>query len=150
MKNSKIIILITLISFFTFSSCRTVKQKTSTQESMIQKQYTETQSRQAAVSQWWDSTGRYWSFNSDSAFYYHPDSGLYAGSGTLSVSENKITLQTQNTVVDGVHTEATIEEKLSLWQTYYRRIKDSKWTVVLVMGLLLFGLLLLNRYRGKM
>ncbi|MFD2556015.1 hypothetical protein [Sphingobacterium tabacisoli] len=36
-----------------------------------------------------DSTSHYWSFSSDSSFYFHPDDGLWGQSGTLHYIEQK-------------------------------------------------------------
>lgn len=138
MKNS---IIITLVTLFTFSSCRTLKEKTEQQQSMLQKKYTETQSRQAAMSQWWDSTGRYWSFITDSAFYYHPDSGLYAARGIMSMSESNLQVERQELLLDSIHTVATQKESYSSWRTYYRRLTDSKWAIFIIIALLLGFLL---------
>ena len=147
MKNSKIIILITLISFFTFSSCRTLKEKAEQQQSMVQKHYTETQSRQAAMSQWWDSTGRYWYFTTDSAFYYHPDSGLYAAQGMLSMSESNLQVQRQELLLDSIYTVTAQQESYNVWKTYYRRVTDSMWTILLVVVVLLGCSFLFKRIR---
>lgn len=35
-----------------------------------------------------DSTGRYWQYSGDTSFYYHPDSGFYAHSGTFQLYES--------------------------------------------------------------
>lgn len=137
MKNSVIITLMTLFTLFTFCSCRTRKEKTEQQQSMFQKKYTETQSRKAAMSQWWDSTGRYWSFITDSAFYYHPDSGLYAARGIISMSESNLQVERQELLLDSIHTVVTQQESYSSWRTYYRRLRDSKWAILIITVLLI-------------
>lgn len=66
--------------------CRTIRDRHTTME-----HYTGYQSQQSAV--YWshyDSTARYWRFQSDSPFYYHPDAGLYGNGGWLSVSERQL------------------------------------------------------------
>ncbi|MBL1411238.1 hypothetical protein [Sphingobacterium faecale] len=147
MKNITIILPISLLVISTFSNCRTVKEKTSLQESMIQHQYTGTQSRQATYSHQWDSTGRRWFFSTDSVFYYHPDSGLYAKQGILSIRENNLNVQMQHAVVDSTRIETTTEETLSLWKTYYRKVKDSRWTLIIAGVLLLGGVYCWLKYR---
>ncbi|MFD2557180.1 hypothetical protein [Sphingobacterium tabacisoli] len=139
--------IITFSILFTFSSCRTLKQKTFEQESMIQKQYTGVQSRQAAMSEWWDSTGRYWFFSTDSAFYYHPDSGLYATQGMLSMSESNLQVHRQELLLDSIHTVTAQQESYNVWKTYYRRVTDSRWTILLVVVVLLGCGFLFKRIR---
>ncbi|MDR2285097.1 MAG: hypothetical protein LBE37_17925 [Sphingobacterium sp.] len=116
---------------------------------MVQKHYTETQSRQVAMSQWWDSTGRYWHFTTDSAFYYHPDSGLYAARGMLSMSESNLQVQRQELLLDSIHTVTAQQESYNVWKTYYRRVTDSKWTILLIVVVLLGCGFILNKYRRK-
>lgn len=40
-----------------------------------------------------DSTSRYWTFTSDSSFYFHPAAGLWAGSGQIAYGEQRVIQQ---------------------------------------------------------
>lgn len=40
-----------------------------------------------------DSTTRYWYYQNDSSFYFHPDSGLFGTSGWLAVRESQFRSQ---------------------------------------------------------
>ncbi|WP_164108030.1 MULTISPECIES: hypothetical protein [Sphingobacterium] len=93
-----------------------------------------------------DSSGRYWTFRSDSAFYYYPDSGLLTRQGLLSLWENKVQKQAWMAVMDSSHTEALNKVKLSIWKSYYRKVKDSEWTVVFGVLLVLGTVAMAYRY----
>lgn len=82
MKNTSII-LITAVSLL---GCRTVKD-----HSEAYQRYETIEKRQSTL-QWnqYDSTGLYWHFQSDSPFYYHPQSGLYGWGGRLIVGEKRV------------------------------------------------------------
>ncbi|MDR2282345.1 MAG: hypothetical protein LBE37_04015 [Sphingobacterium sp.] len=92
MKNSVIIPLITLVTFFTsctILSCRTTKEK-----SELLHMDTRAQSQFSANTSWMqlnrqDSTYRYWHYTGDSTFFFHPDRGLWSRSGQLTYIEQK-------------------------------------------------------------
>lgn len=76
------------------SSCHTFRHKTKTDQHN-RFQYAQT----AFVS---DSAVRYWHFNSDSAFSYHPDSGLRTLSGRLLGWELSLNHKLDHYTVDSV------------------------------------------------
>ncbi|SKB65015.1 hypothetical protein SAMN05660841_01694 [Sphingobacterium nematocida] len=145
MKNSTIITHITLVILFTFSSCRTVKEKTTQQSYEREQAYTHWQHKYTEAFGWMDSTGRYWSFSTDSAFHYHPDSGIYAKQGLLSFWEDKLQKQVWTSIIDSNYTGAVVQQQHNLWKTYYRSIKDSKWGILIGLSLLVLGCYLLYR-----
>ena len=73
-------------------ACRTTRQKISTAE-----QHT---FQQAQTQLWWDSTMRYWYFHTDSAFSYHPDSGLHTLSGRLMGWEFRVNHRKEQFTMD--------------------------------------------------
>lgn len=125
------------ILFYAILSCRTIKEKTTQQAYEREEAYTHRQHTYTEAFGWVDSTWRYWSFRTDSAFHYHPDSGIYAKQGLLSLWENKLQKQTWTATTNSNNTEAEIQEQYGLWKTYYRDIKDSKWMVLIVILLIL-------------
>ena len=124
------------ILFYASLGCRTTKEKTTQQSYEREQAYTYQQHKYTEAFGWIDSSGRYWTFHSDSAFYYHPDSGLRARQGLLSLWENKVQKQAWTSVMDSNNTEVLVQEQYSLWKNYYRNAKDSKW--IIIIGLLLF------------
>lgn len=66
--------------------CRTVKERGEAEQRRLIVE------KQGSALQWsqHDSAGRYWHFQSDSAFYYHPDEGLYGSRGWLAVEEEQV------------------------------------------------------------
>ncbi len=81
MKNITLVALITLLTL----SCRTSKHRLEEQKATQQIRVSESQEWQQYLAR--DSTKRYWHFASDSAFYFHPDSGLWAQGGWLYAEE---------------------------------------------------------------
>lgn len=76
---------ITLISaLLLLHSCRTIQER-----SEAVQRHLAIENKHSTI-QWnhYDSTGRYWHFQSDSPFYYHPDNGLYGRGGLLLVEEH--------------------------------------------------------------
>lgn len=82
MKN---ITLVPILGIFTIISCRTSKHRLEEQKASQQIRLSASQEWQQYLQQ--DSTKRYWHFASDSAFYFHPDSGLWAQRGWLYAKE---------------------------------------------------------------
>lgn len=66
-------------------SCGLVKDQRSAAHRTVSQQ----NSRTAAQWLYSDSSGRYWQYQSDSAFYYHPEEGLYAAGGQLLAMEQR-------------------------------------------------------------
>src|SRR5690606_36870631 len=67
-------------------SCRSIQQRSS---NMLHSDRTTYQDRITAgqLFRQQDSSNRYWSFRTDTTFYFHPDSGLYAKGGKLWLQE---------------------------------------------------------------
>lgn len=137
-----------IISLMLIFSCRTVKEKNEQFNYQREQTYTNWQRQQAQGFQISDSTGRYWSFRTDSAFYYHPDSGLRALSGALVLWEKSLLKQVWSSKLDSSRTEVLTHEKLNTWSRYYRKVKDSKWTVVIGILLMLGCTWFLCRFAG--
>lgn len=66
-----------------YTACSTLKERSASHQSHI----TAGQAGSTLYQSHYDSAGRYWYFRSDSLFYYHPDSGLYAYRGALAVRD---------------------------------------------------------------
>lgn len=79
-----IFIIFALITF----SCRMSKHRLEDQQARQQVRISESQEWQQYLQQ--DSTKRYWHFASDSVFYFHPDSGLWAQGGRLYAQEQSV------------------------------------------------------------
>jgi len=79
-----LIIIIALLS--AGMSCRTAKERSTAAQA-----YHSGESELSAVlSRQYDSTDRYWFFESDSLFYYRPGGGLYGIGGLLTVAEGEV------------------------------------------------------------
>ncbi|MDR2282774.1 MAG: hypothetical protein LBE37_06165 [Sphingobacterium sp.] len=83
----KILIIITLVAFF--SSCKIHRQRHTDQkeEYSLQRQW-EFRQQEIRLSLL-DSSKRHWSFWTDGWLYYHPDSGLIAQGGQLQLQESR-------------------------------------------------------------
>lgn len=127
-KYNFIIILFTVLSN---SSCRSNKESSYTQsryETLVQGQ---------TFQHWhhYDSTLRYWYYQSDSAFYFHPDSGLYASSGWLAVGEQSSKYNFGQVSRDSsfyLHSQQSAEQEKSVTKDRSRR-----WVYVLGIGIVL-------------
>lgn len=76
-----LIILLTL-------SCRISKHRLEEKRATQEVFRSESQEWQQYLQQ--DSTVRYWYFGSDTVFYFHPDSGIWAQSGWLYAEEQSV------------------------------------------------------------
>ena len=119
--------------------CKINKEKTEQQYFERQQAYSNFQQRQLADFRIMDSIGRYWTFSTDSLFYYHPDSGLRGSRGELSLWEDKLHKQSWTLAVDSNRVESTDQEQYRIWKQYYRKVKDSKWMMT-VSTLLVLGI----------
>lgn len=134
-------LIYTFFIFCTIVSCRTVKEKNEQLDYQREQSYSNWQRQQAQLFQFTDSAGRYWIFQSDTTFGYHPDSGLRASSGTLGLWEHSVQKQVWSSTLDSNRTEVRASEKINSWSQYYRKVKDSKWGVVMAV-FLLFGMVI--------
>lgn len=81
----KILIIITAL-LSAGMSCRTAKERSTA----AQAYHSGERELSAVLSRQYDSTGRYWFFESDSLFYYRPGGGLYGIGGLLTVAEGEV------------------------------------------------------------
>lgn len=69
-----------------YGSCSTLKERSASHQRYI----TAGQAGSTLYQSHYDSAGRHWYFWSDSLFYYHPDSGLYAYRGALTARDTRV------------------------------------------------------------
>lgn len=69
--------------------------------------------RQADMFNWMDSAGRYWQLSTDSAFYYHPDSGLRAKEGFMWLWERSVQREGRAAWMDSSRIDNSLKESSS-------------------------------------
>lgn len=81
-----IILLLAGLALSLGHACRTVKNRAESNKREI--------SLESQSSNWswqhYDSAGRFWYYQSDSPFYYHPQQGLYGQQGFLAVAQRHV------------------------------------------------------------
>lgn len=70
-----------------FGACRSVKEKEYKHDQEALSRDVAVASRSLLLWNSTDSTVRYWHYLGDTAFYFHPDSGLYASRGQLQMHD---------------------------------------------------------------
>lgn len=136
MRTLTITLLVTL-----FTACRTAKEKSI--HIGASKQHTEAETHSAIY--FWeqqDSNSRYWHYTSDTFFYYHPDRGLYANRGNLSIEEFHLKNTSQQTKDSSSY---HYERNQSLAGTYWNSIKR-RW-MIWTLGFLAVVIFLIYRWR---
>ncbi|WP_164111711.1 MULTISPECIES: hypothetical protein [Sphingobacterium] len=125
MKNTTLVTLLVLLTF----SCRTSKHRLEEQKAIKQVSRSEFQKWQYYLQQ--DSNWRYWHFASDSIFYFHPDSGLWAKSGWLYAEEQWVHKSEQQSNVSN-RDSAAIEQYSS--KTEQKRIRKQQlpWYIYVI------------------
>lgn len=103
-------------------ACRSTKFQREQFSTDRQQSYAVWQNGQSEVFDFTDSTGRYWYLKTDSAFHYHPDSGLQGRQGVLALWESRVQREGRAMQADSSLIEARLEEAYSGWS---RNI--SKW-----------------------
>ncbi|MBL1408693.1 hypothetical protein [Sphingobacterium faecale] len=113
------------------SACRSNK------ESNFLQQQVETSSHNQASLQWHrsDSTMRYWYYQSDSPFYYHPEVGLFGTSGRLAVGEKQLKHQAGKIQQDSSH--YLIVEQSAGSKKSIPKDRSSGWIYVIGIGIFL-------------
>ncbi|MFD2556705.1 hypothetical protein [Sphingobacterium tabacisoli] len=82
-----------------------------------------------------DSSNRGWFFRSDTAFYYHPDSGLYARNGILSFWEAGVKSKQWLSRQDSVYQHNAESVDTHFFSTHLQKLSQQKW--IPIMGILL-------------
>ncbi|MDR2285219.1 MAG: hypothetical protein LBE37_18550 [Sphingobacterium sp.] len=121
----KHIIIFTLLSF----SCRTSKHHLEEQKAVQQVHVSEAQEWQQYLAQ--DSTKRYWHFASDSMFYFHPDSGLWAQGGWLYAEELSARTREQQSGISYRDSVGSQQHSSSTEQTTTRK-KQLPWYIYVI------------------
>ncbi len=129
-----VIFLLTMIY-----SCSIAKRK-------LEQRYVE-QSATSSTSEAWrsfsqrDSSKRYWSVVTDSIFYYHPDSGLWASGGWLYAEEQTLHVHNGETAIryrDSVLYSQELSEK-SKKVVSTNRAPWYVYLAIIVVGVLVVG-----------
>lgn len=115
MKNITLVTLIPLLII----SCRTSKHRLVEQKATQQIRLSASQEWQQYLQQ--DSTKRYWHFASDSAFYFHPDSGLWAQGGWLYAEEQSVHTREQQSGISHRDSLASQQHSSRTEQTSIRK-----------------------------
>ncbi|NGM63409.1 hypothetical protein G5B30_15975 [Sphingobacterium sp. SGG-5] len=125
-------------------SCRSVKQRSN---SILHHDKATYQNKTSAQQWFWqqDSTSRYWSFRTDTTFYFHPDSGLYASGGTLLLREIRQRASGGQHTYDSsmyvIHENQQIAQ-----QTFSERVyKRQYWWIAIALVIGIVGVWLLFR-----
>lgn len=115
MKNITLIALIPLL----YLSCRMSKHRLEEQKAVQQIRVSESQEWQQHLAR--DNTKRYWHFASDSAFYFHPDSGLWAQGGWLYAEEQSTHTRRQQSGISHRDSAAIKQHSSRTEQTTIRK-----------------------------
>lgn len=82
-----------------------------------------------------DSSYRYWYFNGDSGFYFHPDIGLWSRSGQIAYGEQR-TVNTQAVRVgqtyDSIHTESNKVESQTHSKKSSYPLRGRLWLLAII------------------
>src|SRR5690606_13847887 len=84
-----------------------------------------------------DSSNRYWSFHTDTTFYFHPDSGLHADGGLLLLWEKKGRIVANQQIYDSLTYRAEEERKVAQQSLAERSLPQWSrygWAIVLVLA----------------
>ncbi len=76
-----------IIVIILICSCRMTKESRTRSYLATAHQYAQEEQHRTHLFRQQDSSNRYWMFRTDTAFYFHPDSGLYASGGRLWLQE---------------------------------------------------------------
>ncbi|MBL1410386.1 hypothetical protein [Sphingobacterium faecale] len=113
-------------------SCRTSKYRLEEQIATRQVHRSESHEWQQYLQQ--DSTVRYWHFVSDSIFYFHPDTGLWALGGWLYAAEQSIHEKLLQSNIS--HRDSTaLQAHAALKEQKVVRKKQLPWYVYLIVVL---------------
>ena len=112
------------------SSCYTMRKKMNSGE---QHQFAYTHTAFAS-----DSAVRYWYFASDSAFVYHPDSGLRTFSGRLLGWESNVNHKLVQHTLDSASSYQHSAKELSRERRNIWPISETFWVFVGVMSIIAF------------
>lgn len=122
-------------------ACRSTKFKREQFSADRQDSYVESQNRQWELFDYMDSTGRYWYLKTDSAFYYHPDSGLWGKQGAIALWESRVKRKGGSRQADSSYAERLLEEQYSGKSSYFKKWKMSTFWWGLGVVFLLAGYL---------
>lgn len=106
-------------------ACRSIKLQREQFSTDRQQSYAAWQNGQSEVFDFTDSTGRYWYLNTDSAFYYHPDSGLWGKQGAMAIWESSVQREKHAVQADSSFVETRLDEAYSGWSRYVRKWKTN-------------------------
>lgn len=135
-----------ILTSLTLLSCNLYRQRqTSLKSNEIIREET-IQYRQNNYHSKLDSSRRQWTFWTDGWMYYHPDSGLRAQSGLLSLSELIYTEEQDKKVQENVHQKKEADTQVRQAEKLTTKYKTNIWLAVyMTIGLL--TLLFIGTYR---
>ncbi|MBL1407530.1 hypothetical protein [Sphingobacterium faecale] len=122
------LIFLTAFTGISFYGCRSSKEK-------LKKTILHTDDRYTFERREWqqdvleDTTYRYWSFLTDSTFFFHPDSGLWASRGTVYMEDQSAFRRYHNYDASQANRAIHVQEQLNTQKG--SKVSYSIWKIIL-------------------
>lgn len=129
-----------MMALLAVNACRTAKEQSTT----AQAYHSGERELSAVLSRQYDSTDRYWFFESDSLFYYRPGGGLYGIGGLLTVAEGEVK---QGQEKDITFRDRYTEDTFSKEEYTAKPVSRTKylWSLVIAALIVIIGVWLWKR-----